>query len=326
MSVLEDIIKLVEKNDRFLITAHRRPDGDSVGSQLALAEGLRLLGKHAEIVNADPCPRNFKSLPEVDRIKIARQVEDQYQVLFILECNNFERAGVSGLQRFRSVNIDHHPKNDDFADLNWVDPNVSAVGMLIFELLQKMDVSITPEIAVNLYVAILTDTGSFQFSNTNAETFAVARELVSAGADPGEIAQSVMMSQSESRLRLLAQLLGTLDFDASRQIAWVSMDREMLKTTGASSEDTEGIVNYPLSVEGVVLCAFFREEEHHFFRVSLRSKNGLDVGSVAESFGGGGHRTAAGLSVQGTFEEVRDGVLRRLSLLLESDSYDELPQ
>jgi phosphoesterase RecJ-like protein len=188
--------------------------------------------------------------------------------------------------------------------------------MLIYDLLKELSVPITREIATNLYVAILTDTGSFQFSNTNAETFAVVRELVAAGADPGEIAQEVMMSQSESKLRLLARLLATLDFDASRRVAWICMDRGMLKETGASSEDTEGVVNYPLSVDGVLLCAFFREEGDEFYRVSLRSKNGLDVGSVAESFGGGGHRNAAGLSVQGTFEEVRDKVLDRLSGLL----------
>jgi phosphoesterase RecJ-like protein len=316
MSVLQQIITLVEKNDRFLITAHQRPDGDSIGSQLALAEGLRKLGKHADIVNVDPYPKNFRFLPGIEKIRIDSYVGDEYQVLFILECNNFERSGLEKLNQFVSVNVDHHPKNDHFGDLNWVDSGASAVGMLIYHLLREMGVSITPEIAINLYVAILTDTGSFQFSNTNAETFAVARELASAGADPGRIAQSVMMSQSESKLRLLARLLATLDFDPSRRIAWICMDQQMLAKTGASHEDTEGVVNYPLSVEGVLLCAFFREEGHHFFRVSLRSKNGLDVGSVAEFFGGGGHRNAAGLSIEGPFREVRDRVLGQLTSLL----------
>jgi phosphoesterase RecJ-like protein len=319
MSVLKEITALIEENERFLITAHQRPDGDSIGSQLALAEGLRSLGKQAEIVNADPYPRNFRSLPGVERIRIDSRVEDNDQVLIVLECNNFERTGLEKLDRFVSVNIDHHPKNDYFCTLNWVDPGASAVGMLIFELLRSLKVPITPEIAVNLYVAILTDTGSFQFSNTNAETFAVARELASAGADPGQIAQEVMMSQSESKLRLLARLLATLDFDPSRRVAWICLDQKMLEETGASSEDTEGVVNYPLSVDGVLLCAFFREEGDEFFRVSLRSKNGLDVGSVAEHFGGGGHRNAAGLSVRGPFEVVRDRVLERLSVLLTDD-------
>jgi phosphoesterase RecJ-like protein len=175
------------------------------------------------------------------------------------------------------------------------------------------------DIAVNLYVAILTDTGSFQFSNTNAETFAVARRLAEAGADPGGIAQSVLMTQSESRLRLLARLLATLDFDSSRRIAWICLDQEMLEATGATVEETEGVVNYPLSVEGVLLCAFFREEGQNSFRVSLRSKDGLDVGSVAESFGGGGHRNAAGLSVEGPFEDVRAKVVHELTSLLPTD-------
>jgi len=316
MSVLEQIIELVEKNDRFLITAHQRPDGDSIGSQLALAEGLRWLGKQVDIVNADPYPKSFHFLPGIEEIEIDSQVGSEYEVLFILECNNFERSGVAELGQFASVNIDHHPKNDQFCDLNWVDSTASAVAMLIYQLLRKMGVPITREIAINLYVAILTDTGSFQFSNTNSETFAVARDLASAGADPGQIAQSVMMSQSESKLRLLARLLATLDFDPTRRISWIYLDRDMLQATGASHEDTEGVVNYALSVEGVLLCAFFREEEHRFFRVSLRSKDGLDVGSVAESFGGGGHRNAAGLSVEGSFEEVRTRVLAQLTSLL----------
>jgi phosphoesterase RecJ-like protein len=316
MSVLEKIIRLVEKNDRFLITSHQRPDGDSIGSQLALAEGLRSLGKNADIVNADPYPKNFQFLPGVERIRIDSKVADHYQALFILECNSFERSGISDLNQFVSVNIDHHPKNDHFGNLNWVDPKASAVAMLIYRLLRELNVSITSEIAINLYVAILTDTGSFQFSNTNADTFEVARELAAAGADPGQIAQSVMMSQSESKVRLLARLLATLDLDPSRRIAWIFMDQDMLKKTGASAEDTEGVVNYPLSIETVLLCAFFREEGRHSFRVSLRSKDGLDVGSVAECFGGGGHRNAAGLSLEGPFEEVRDRVLNRLTLLL----------
>jgi len=316
MSVLEKIIRLVETNDRFLITSHQRPDGDSIGSQLALAEGLRSLGKNADIVNADPYPKNFQFLPGVERIRIDSKVADDYQALFILECNSFERSGISDLNQFVSVNIDHHPKNDHFGNLNWVDPKASAVAMLIYRLLRELNVSITSEIAINLYVAILTDTGSFQFSNTNADTFEVARELAAAGADPGQIAQSVMMSQSESKVRLLARLLATLDLDPSRRIAWIFMDQDMLKKTGASAEDTEGVVNYPLSIETVLLCAFFREEGRHSFRVSLRSKDGLDVGSVAEWFGGGGHRNAAGLSLEGPFEEVRDRVLNRLTLLL----------
>lgn len=316
MSVPEAIIDLIQNNNRFLVTSHQRPDGDSIGSQLALANGLRELGKVADIVNADPSPKNLDFLPGVEKIRTDSRAGNNYEVVIVLECNNFERTGIEGLGKLASINIDHHPKNDHFADVNWVDPGASAVGILVFELLEELAVSITPAIAINLYVAILTDTGSFQFSNTNAETFAVARKLVSAGADPGQIAQSVMMNQSESKLRLLARLLATLEFDTSRKIAWITLNQEMLEATGATSEDTEGAVNYPLSVEGVLLCAFFREESPNSFRVSLRSKDGLDVGSVAESFGGGGHRNAAGLSVEGSFEEVRDRVLSQLTLLL----------
>jgi phosphoesterase RecJ-like protein len=322
MKVLEDIVELIRLNDRFLITSHERPDGDSIGSELALAAGLRLLGKKADVINADPHPRNCRSLPGIDSIVVTRSAKGAYEILFVLECTSLERSGIRGLEHLPAINIDHHPKNDCFGELNWVDTSASAVGMMIFELLKRLNVPITAEVATNLYVALLTDTGSFQFSNTTAETFAVARELVAAGADPGEIAQSVIMSQSASRLRLLSSLLSTLDFDPTHRIAWIRMDRSMLESTGATSEDTEGLVNYPLSVEGVLLCAFFRQEGKRSYRVSLRSKNGLDVGSVAETFGGGGHRNAAGLSLEGSFEEVRKKIISRLEYLLDLQPQD----
>jgi phosphoesterase RecJ-like protein len=314
--MIQEIGRFILDHDHFLISSHSRPDGDSIGTQLALAEGLEQLGKSAEIANRDPYPPNYRVLPGIEKIHLENPSSNSYDGLIVLECNNLERTGVEGLPDTFVVNIDHHPSNDQFGDLNWVDPSASAVAELIYELLVHLGVKITPEIATNLYVAILTDTGSFQFSNTSHRTFQIVSELVKAGASPSEIAQMILQRQSRSRIRLLGVLLHSMEFNTEGTIAWISLLKSTIKEIGASPEDTEGLVNYPLSVEGVELSAFFREERHDTFRISLRSKGDLDVGSVAEEFGGGGHRNAAGLTLTGSYVEVMHQVVNRLESLL----------
>ncbi len=316
MKILREIAEFIHRKDRFLITSHAGPDGDSLGTALALAEALDQLGKTVDVVNADPVPRMYESLPGIDRVIVSSEVKASYDALIVLECCNLERTGVEGLERFAAVNIDHHLKNDEFGELNWIDPKAAAVGEMIFLLFGELGVRITPEMASNLYVALLTDTGSFHFSNTTAETFRVAGELVSAGADPAQIAQTVLMNQPESRLRLLCRVLSSLEFDSSGRVAWLSLTQEMLEKTGSSADDSEGMVNYALSVEGVRVCAFFKQKRAQFYRVSLRSRGDEDVSEVAQHYGGGGHRNAAGMSLEGPFEEVRDRVLNRLTSLV----------
>lgn len=247
---------------------------------------------------------------------VSDRIQGSYGALIVLECCNLERTGVKGLGGIATVNIDHHLKNDQFGDLNWVDPKAAAVGEMVFSLFDELGVRITPEIATNLYVALLTDTGSFHFSNTTAETFRIAGELVGAGAVPSEIAQKVLMNQPESRLRLLCRVLNSLEFDSGRQVAWLALTQEMLEKTGSSADDSEGMVNYALSVEGVRVCAFFKQERGQLYRVSLRSRGDEDVSAVAQYFGGGGHRNAAGMSLEGPFEDVREQVVSRLKALV----------
>jgi phosphoesterase RecJ-like protein len=316
--ILRDIAAFIQRYDNFLITAHSRPDGDSIGTQLALSAALRQHGKQAVIVNADPFPPSYRNLPGAGDIQIAPSVSaDSYQALIILECANLERTGLEGLEGLPTANIDHHPVNDYYGEINWVDPTAAAVGEMLYTLLVSMGWDVSPDIATNLYAAILTDTGSFQFSNTTAATFQTVSQLVLAGAQPSEIAEEVLLRQSEARLRLIARLLSTLEVNHGGKIAWIRMDQQMLDQTGAKLHDTEGLVNYPLNINGVQLCAFFREEGTRGYRVSLRSKGELDVGQVAQEFGGGGHRNAAGLSVSGTFDEARDAVVASLRRLLE---------
>ncbi len=306
---------LLEKN-HFLISSHSRPDGDSIGSQLALAEALEQIGKTAEIVNADPYPPAYQSLPGIEKIQLSETAKGSYDGLIVLECNNLDRTGIGNLPDSYVINIDHHPLNDYFGILNWVDPTASAVAELVYALLIKMGVEINASIAINLYAAILTDTGSFQFSNTNEKTFRIVSELVQAGASPSKIAQNILQNQSRSRIQLLGEILNSMQFNSSGEVAWISLFRSTFNKTGATPQDTEGLVNYPLNVEGVQLCAFFREQDKNSFRISLRSKGDWDVGSIAAQFGGGGHRNAAGLSIKGSFVDVRDQLIDRLERLL----------
>lgn len=321
MTIADEIIQYLGSVQRILITSHARPDGDSIGSQLAAALGLQQLGKQIAVINADPHPPNYRSLPGIDLIQLRHKVEGEFDCVLILECNNFERAGVEGLDRFPAVNIDHHPTNDSFGILNWVDPSYAAVAQMVHPVLKGLGVHITPEIAANLYTGILTDTGSFRFSNTTPAALRCAAELVESGADPAALAEEVLMRQSESRLRLISGLLATFEQDPSGQIAWVVLDQQLLRRTGAGANDTEGLVNYPMSVDGVLVCVFFREEPDGSWRVSLRSKGNLDVGQVALHFDGGGHRNASGFSYpKARLEDVRDTVLKRVLPLVSGRS------
>ena len=314
----EDILRFIAAHQRFVITSHARPDGDSIGSALALALGLEGLGKTADVFGVDPHPRPFVSLPEIGKIKVTDRVEGSYDGLLILECNDLNRSGLEGLDQYFVVNIDHHLDSDPFGDLNWVDSSAAAVGELIYYLLLAMNAPITPEIATNLYVAIFTDTGSFQHSNTSAQTFSIVADLVHRGARPSAVAQSIHMTQPQERIKLLGRLLNTLEIHPSGKISSIHLTQQMLEETGASPNDIEGMVNYPLSINGVEMAAFFRQEQGGSFRVSLRSKDLHDVSVVARLLGGGGHKNAAGLTVEGNLEEAAEKVIGELEKLLDS--------
>ncbi|MGH9342001.1 MAG: DHH family phosphoesterase [Acidobacteriota bacterium] len=319
--MLDQITRFINEHRRFAITSHERPDGDSLGSSLGLALALQAMGKRADVFQADPSPQAYSSLPGASEIQLTRRLEAAYDGLFILECSGLSRTGIAGLESYPVINIDHHPKAQLYGDLNWLDISAAAVGEMVFELVRALGIALTPEISTDLYVAILTDTGSFQFSNTTARTFKIAGELVSAGADPGKIAQAVYMNEPHSKVQLLGKILNTIQIHPSRKISWIHLTQQMLSQVGASQNETEGIVNYPLAMEGIEMVAFFREQPDGTYRISLRSKNEHDVGSVAENFGGGGHKNAAGLTVTGNFEEVRDRVVAELQKLLSGSKF-----
>ncbi|HEV8182693.1 MAG TPA: bifunctional oligoribonuclease/PAP phosphatase NrnA [Candidatus Angelobacter sp.] len=310
MDDLAQVLQEIQQRRRFLVTSHARPDGDAIGSTLALAQILRRMGKSAEIVLGDPVPLLYHPLPGSETIVRSSQVNGDYDAVIILECDSVQRTRLRGLENQFLINIDHHASSRPFANINWIDPSAVATAELIFRLAQAAQVKITPEIATCLYTAVLTDTGAFCYAPTNACTFELAKFLVEHGADPGKIAQSVYFSSPMSKMCLLGAALSRLERDG--EIAWMSVTRHDMERFGALEEDCEGLVNYALSIYGIEVAIFFREVAQERIRVSIRSKGAVNVAEIAQKFGGGGHECAGGFSTEGPVEESVNRVLAEL--------------
>jgi len=310
MDDLAQVLQEIQQRRRFLVTSHARPDGDAIGSTLALAHILRKMGKSAEIVLGDPVPLLYHPLPGSETIVHSSQVNGDYDAVIILECDSVQRTRLRGLENLFLINIDHHASSRPFANINWIDPSAVATAELIFRLAQAAQVKITPEIATCLYTAVLTDTGAFCYAPTNACTFELAKFLVEHGADPGKIAQSVYFSSPMSKMCLLGAALSRLERDGA--ITWMSVTRHDMERFGALDEDCEGLVNYALGIAGVEVAIFFREVAHERIRVSIRSKGAVNVAEIAQKFGGGGHECAGGFSTEGPVKEAASRVLAEL--------------
>jgi phosphoesterase RecJ-like protein len=310
--MLSQVIELIERKNFFMITSHIRPDGDGLGSGLALYWILRQMGKDANVVLKDRVPPGYLVLPGSDEVLVQSDVEETYDAAFVIECSDVERPGLPSLKNQFVVNIDHHSTTIPFGDINWIDSTAAAVGEMIYNLSKALGVEVTKEIAECLYTALLTDTGSFHFSNTTERTLKIASELVRRGVEPARISQALYYSYPFSRIKLMGLVLSKIERDESGRIAWVTMDREAMEEAGASEEDSDGIVNHALSIDEVEAVAFFKELTPRVYRVSLRSKGKINVARVAEQFGGGGHRNAAGCRIEDDFEEARRRVIEGL--------------
>ncbi|HEU4389076.1 MAG TPA: bifunctional oligoribonuclease/PAP phosphatase NrnA [Blastocatellia bacterium] len=310
--MLSEVVELIDQKQRFVITSHVRPDGDGLGSGLALYWMLASLGKEALVVLRDPVPASYTVLPGSDRVLVQSDLVQRYDAAFVIECSDVERPGLAGLKEQYVVNIDHHSTTQPFGDINWIDSTSAAVGEMIYNLCKALGVEVTKEIAECVYTALLTDTGSFHFSNTTERTLKIASELVRRGVEPARISQALFYSNPYSRVRLLGLVLSTIERDETGHIAWIKMDRGMMRDAGASEEDADGIVNHALSVATVDAVAFFKELSPGVYRISLRSKGKNNVAKVAELFGGGGHRNAAGCRIEGDYDDVRRRVIEGL--------------
>jgi bifunctional oligoribonuclease and PAP phosphatase NrnA len=304
------------QRQRFVITSHARPDGDAIGSQAAMAYALRQLGKDVQMVDADAAPPQFQIFPGVRDIVVSPTVHGQFDAAIVMECGDLSRTGVDGFEKYFVINIDHHPGNKSYGALNWFDPGAAACGEMVFDLIEALGVALTPEIATHIYITILTDTGGFHFSHITPRTFEICRRCTEAGAQPEAIARAVYDSSTMGRLRLMGAVLHNLEFDDTGRAAFAAVTLDLLRESGATHDDSEGLINIPLSVKEIQAVAFFKEIAQDSFRISLRSKGSVDVNRVASAFGGGGHKNAAGCTLSGPYGEVRGKLLVELTRAL----------
>lgn len=314
---LKEIVGLLGEAKRILITSHENPDGDAIGSMLALGLGLKKLGKDVSLYNKDGVPEMLAFLPFSQVIQDSLDdLKCSFDIIFVVDCPSTDRPGkefeefLKSAQSGKIIIIDHHETRGASGALCLVDTGSSSTGMLIYSLLKELGVEIDSPIAENLYTTIIGDTGSFRYANTNSETFRVAAELVEAGVRPDLISQALFESEPLKKYKLLGLVLPTLRVAGNNRIASLYVDRAMYEITGTRREDTEGMVNIPRSIKGVEVALFFRQEMNNSnpsWKVSLRSKGDVDVSKIAENFGGGGHKKAAGCMVQG---ELSDAMLK----------------
>lgn len=313
------ITDTIEKEKSFLLLTHSTPDGDALGSSLALKIFLEKLNKKVEFYAEKPIPVQYRFLPGIDSIKDLRDLSvEDIDVLILLDCNKinrvtYEREILEKIALFSGTRIviDHHiTDGEEEKSVTWIDPQKAATGILIYYLIKNMNVELNEEIAYNLYTALIVDTGNFQFDNTTEEAFLIARELVKAGAKPSYIYEQCFESWSESRFKLFLKMLNNLELLPPLAVSHIS--KEDFQETYTTEPDTERFVEFIRILKDINLTALFREIEKDFIKVSLRSKGNIDVSSIAREFGGGGHKNAAGYRIKGSVKDAREQLLEKL--------------
>jgi len=325
---LEKILDFIKRSQTILITSHRDPDGDSIGSQLALAELVESWGKGCRIINQEDLPYKYKFLDPGGKIENLKSVKDQEVVgadpdlVFVLDSTSLNRVGqVEKLIPPAAVliNIDHHPDNEEFGTFNYVDVDASAVGEIIFSLLKVSGFAITPSVANQLYAAILSDTGRFKFSNTSSRCLRVCAELIESGADPKYVAHQIYFNHSLPFLKLLGSILSNPEIIAEGRICAMTVKHDLLSGLGIDPEEVEGVVNYSLFLKRAEIGLLFTEKEDGKTKVNLRSQNEFDVTKVARAFGGGGHRNAAGCTLKCNLKQAKKIILEQIQKTLKDE-------
>jgi len=317
--MLPRITELINQYRTFLITSHVRPDGDAIGSELALCSVLRGLGKEALIYNQDQTPDNYRFLPGSGDIVQNLRDPGKYDVVFVLDCSDLERVGAPAAtigSMPRIINIDHHVSNGGFCEVVYIDREASSTGELIYRLIRHMGAPITKDVAHNLYAAIMTDTGGFCYRNTKNETLYAAGNLVENGADPQWLSENIYDNGPWERIRLLTKALETLTLDMDGRVGSIVVSQASLAVTGAKSEHVEGFVDISRTIKGVLVSILYLELEENYYKLSFRSKGQTNVEQVARHFGGGGHTNAAACKVKGTLAEVKQQVVDVLRAVL----------
>jgi bifunctional oligoribonuclease and PAP phosphatase NrnA len=308
-----EIVDLLRGHRRFLICSHVNPDGDAVGSSVGLALYLEQEGKEAYVYNQDGVPQMYRFLPGSDRVRRSLPQGREFDASFLLDCGEPRRVG-DAFARFpgqgQRVVVDHHPAIPGLEGLRWIRTEAAATSELLFEIMERYGTPPSPDAATALYVALVTDTGSFRFSNTTPRTLSIASKLLKAGADHRLAMDHIYESFPAARLELLARVLGTLRLSFDGRVASVAVTRRMYDETGAQDDLTDGFVDFPRSIKGVEVAVLFREISAGEHRVNLRSRGNVDVGQLAARFQGGGHPNAAGCTLRGGPAEVQDNLMQ----------------
>jgi len=301
----------------FVLTSHARPDGDAIGSCLSMALALEQLGKTVRVVLRDPIPEPYRRLPAIDRIELGRGVTGPADAVVVMECSDLTRPDLTGLDAYFVINIDHHLGNGMYGAVNWFDGSAAACGEMAADIIDALGVAWTADIASHLFLAVATDTGGFRYGPMTARTFELCRRIALAGVDPAALARQIFDSFSVGRVKLTGALLNAMELHHDSRLAILSFDDELLKTCGATVDDTEGLVNLPLGAREVVAVALLKRQNGNLFRVSLRSKGAVDVRAVAAMWDGGGHRNAAGYTAHGSLGEVKDAIVAEMKRVID---------
>lgn len=318
-----EIGRILREHQRFAVMSHVRPDGDALGSQLALALSLQQLGKEVRVWNEDGMLEKYSFLPRAELVTKPPSAPEDFDCAIALDTAIQNRLGtaLAAVHSKLWINIDHHLSNPGYGDVVYVDPDAPATAEIIFRLIKSQNLPFNRDIAENLYAAISTDTGSFQYPKTSARTFEIAAELIRAGLDVGRLNQQLYENYPRRRLELLRELLRTMRFEHGGRVASVSLSLKTAAELGVLPEDNEGLIDHLRAIHGVIVAVFFEELDDGKVRVSMRSKNeAVDVCAICQKFGGGGHALAAGARVRGTLAEVEEKVLEEIGDVLKSHS------
>jgi phosphoesterase RecJ-like protein len=328
-----ELVEALRGRDRFLLATHVNPDGDAIGSAIALAMALEQLGKKVTLLDKHSMPEQYAFLPGLDRfytyekLQAAGFTPGDFETLLIVDCNHPERIGLEqkeqrpSIEPFKqavfggmySIVVDHHQTGNGFGNIRWIMPLASATGLMVYCLIKTLGVTITPDMARNLYTAVLTDTGNFHFENVSAGTFRAAAELIDLGAVPYEIYEDVYESYPDNRFRLYLNVIGTLEIENSTAVLTVT--KKMLEETSTLPDDVENFVSFPRIMKDIKVSVLIREIGPQACKVSLRSKGSLDVSGIAEQFRGGGHKNAAGCTIRADIVTAKKMILEKIKEL-----------
>jgi bifunctional oligoribonuclease and PAP phosphatase NrnA len=318
MSSAAVVAAALRERQSFILTSHARPDGDAIGSQLALAFALDALGKSVRLINRDPVPGPYRAFPGANRIELSDRATVPADAVVLLECSELSRPDVAGLEQYFIINVDHHLGNEMYGSVNWFDASAAACGEMVADIIDALGVAWTREMAANLYLAIATDTGSFRYGAISPRTFEKCRRIAETGIDTAALSRLIFDSYSVGRVRIMGALIAAMELYHGDRVAILHVSDELLAANEATIDDTEGLVNLPLGAREVVAVALFKRQANGVYRVSLRSKGDIDVRAVAAKWSGGGHKNAAGCTVSGDYEELKKAFVEEIGAKLKS--------